>query len=226
MTSTAAFQAAVNACISAGGGVVQFPPGNFKQLATVTAAITTGNNNSNGYGTPVYIRGAGRWATQISYYGSGDCLRIYGTEYPYGGGITGLTIDGTNASAGAAGLHMGDIFQYEVDIAVQNFSGTGSIGVHFDNNYFWTEQLRGIIYAANCSTHVAFDCSVNSSGSATGSFDRAILDIYIDASAGQDGVSFRQNATYTFVADGQAGHLRELHQDHGRQHLRCPEAGH
>ena len=166
------------------------------------AAITTGNNNSNGFGTPVYIRGAGRWATTISYYGSGDCLRIYGTEYPYGGGITDLTIDGTNASAGAVGLHMGDIFRYEVGLAVTNFSGAGSIGAHFDNQYFWTEQLHGKIFTDNCTQQVVFDNSANVSGGATGSFYRAVLDIFVNDVGNQDCVAFRNSAV---IADGNIG---------------------
>ena len=75
---------------------------------------------------------------------------------------------------------MGDLLQYELDLTVQNFSGTGSIGVHLDNNYYWTEQLFGRIYAQYCTSHVVFDWTSSASTTSSGSFERCDLDIYID----------------------------------------------
>ena len=194
---TTAIQAAVTACIAGGGGVVYLPAGNYKTSSTITALIPTGTGNSSGTGAAVRIQGDGNWATTVSYYGSGDCLRIYSTEYPYGGGIAGLTIDGAHSSASAAstGLHMGDIFHYEVAITVQNFSQfAGSIGIHFDNQYAWTEQLYGRVYAQNCTSHVVFDHGSNAA--CTGSYDRLDMQFYIDQqNTAYDGVVL-QNGTY------------------------------
>jgi hypothetical protein len=155
------------------------------------------------------MRGDGRWQTIFNYAGSGDCMRVYSTSSYQAGGLAGATlegflIDGTNAAAGAAGLHFGDIYQGHLDIGVRAFTGAGSIGVHLDNNYFWTEQLTGRIWAERCANHVVFDNSVNTSGSSTGSFDRAILDIFIDqwGTGGGNGIIFQNGA---FVIDGHLG---------------------
>ena len=100
------------------------------------------------------------------------------------------------SGAGSAGLHAGDLLQYELDLTVQNFSGTGSIGVHLDNAYYWTEQLHGRIYAQNCASHVVFD-STGTVATSSGSFEHCELDIYIDHwEANRDGVVFA-NGAYT-----------------------------
>jgi hypothetical protein len=139
------------------------------------------------------------------YTGTGDCFRIYdsktyGSRTKWAGGIAGITIDGTKAGAGSSGLHVGDLLQYEVDLTVQNFYGTGSIGVHFDNNYYWMEQFFGRIYAQNCTSHVVFDWTSSTSTTSSGSFERCDLDIYIDQiNAKFDGVVFKNGA---FITNG------------------------
>jgi hypothetical protein len=198
--STAAFQAAIDSFTAntpsnaAGCGVVYIPAGNYKISSTLTCTTV-----------PVYFVGDGAWATTILYSGSGDCFRIYddstyGSRTKFGGGIVGITIDGSGAAAGATGLHVGDLLQYEVDLTVQNFRGAGSIGVHFDNNYYWMEQLIGRIYAQNCASHVAFDWTSGTATTSSGSFERCDLDIYINQqNAAFDGVVFKNGA---FVTNG------------------------
>jgi hypothetical protein len=120
----------------------------------------------------------------------------YSSRTRYSGGFCGITIDGQGAGVGSAGLHAGDLLQYELDLTVQNFSGTGGIGVHLDNVYYWTEQLHGRIYAQNCASHVVFDCT-GPAATSSGSFERCDLDIYIDHwEANRDGVVFA-NGAYT-----------------------------
>jgi Pectate lyase superfamily protein len=199
--STTAIQNALNAAISAGGGVVYLPAGQYKTSSTIT-----GNVNN----TTVSITGDTVWATRINYYGTGDCLRLYdssaySTRTNHGTGISALTIDGSNTgtSAASAGLHAGDILQFSCNIAVQNFSrAAGSIGIHFDTNYYWTEQLTGQIYAQNCGTNVMFDNSANTSGQATGSFERLLLDVFVDSNGLGDGVTFTNGA---FTTDHRLG---------------------
>jgi hypothetical protein len=152
--STAAFQAAIDSFTAntpvnaAGCGVVYVPAGNYKISSTLTCTTM-----------PVYFVGDGMWATTVLYYGSGDYFRIYekstyGSRTKFGGGFVGITIDGTHATGAATGLHVGDLLQYELDLTVQNFYQSGSVGVHLDNNYYWMEQLFGRIYAPNCASHV------------------------------------------------------------------------
>lgn len=148
--STSAFQAAINSVTSPGGSV-DIPPGTYK----ITSQLTMANKQ-------VYLRGAGRWATQLNFTGTGDCVRIYSTTTlaaPVSGGVLDLTIDGTSAGAGSSGLHIGDTRAAELRIAVQNFSGAGSMGAHFDNQYAWTEETHGYLWLSNCTQHLVFDVS-------------------------------------------------------------------
>lgn len=181
--STAAIQAALNA-VPAQGGIVCLPSGTYKVSSTLTNAVT-----------PTYIRGDGRWATLINFTGTGDCLRMYnpaGSGTTFGGGVTGLTIDGTNAGNSSTGLHAGDGSNYEWDMVVQNFTGTGSIGVHFDNTIWWTEKMHGTVYTSNCTQHVVFD--VSGADTSTNSFGYMDLHIWVNASASQDGVVLQNGA--------------------------------
>jgi hypothetical protein len=123
--------------------------------------------------TPTFIRGAGRWATEIRYVGTGDCIRMLNTSYGgngnWGGGVLDLYINGTGSTAPATGLHVGDGEQYELNVAVQNFSGSGDIGIHADNSIWWTEKLHGDIWVRNCTSHVVFDVTSPSTTVASGS---------------------------------------------------------
>ena len=194
--STQAFQSAWAAMIAAGGGVMTVPDGNFSTSSTVGGDVGS---------AVVYVRGAGSGATIISYRGTGDAFRIYSSVYTTpntgGGGFEGITIDGTNAVGVANGLHMGDIFRYEVDVVVQNFISTGSVGAWFDNQYHWTEQLKGSVFASNCATNVCFDNAPGGApATATGSFMRC--DLLIGVNQGNptfDGVTLRNGA---FIANG------------------------
>jgi len=185
--STAAIQAAISA-LPATGGVVYLPAGTYQVSSTLTCTTV-----------PAYFQGDGAWATTLAFTGTGDCVRIYDpTGYSsrtrFSGGFCGITIDGASAKPGAVGLHLGDLLQYQFDMTVQNFTGAGSIGIHLDNAYYWTEQLRGRIYAQNCASHVVFDCS-GTLMTSSGSFERCDLDIYINQwQAAFDGVVFRNGA--------------------------------
>jgi hypothetical protein len=189
-----AFNEAVTAVAKAGGGVVYIPAGTYRIASTVTCTAV-----------PVYFLGDGAWATIISFTGTGDCFRVYDSSTylsrtKFGGGFAGMTIDGSKAGPGSTGLHVGDVLQYEVDLTVQSFRGTGSIGVRFDNNYYWAEQLFGRIYAQDCASHVVFDWTSSTSATSSGSFERCDLDIYIDQwDASFDGVVFRNGA---FITNG------------------------
>ena len=146
---------------------------------------------------PLTISGAGISFTTIYAIGAGDCLRINTTGEFAGFGqasLTGFTIDGTHASAGACGLHMGDTFQPHLDIAINNFQGTGSKGAWFDNQYNACEQMTGRLYVRADTSHVVFDNSANPSGTATNSFDRTVLDIFIDSDGVGDGIVFQNGA--------------------------------
>jgi hypothetical protein len=134
----------------------------------------------------VYFLGDGKWSSNIEWYGTGDVFRIYdstlwSSKTVNGGGFLGLTVDGTHATGNSSGVHVGDIFKLKFDVGVQNFfAGTTSKGIWFDNQYSWCEQMEGEIFAQNCTQHVVFDNTANTSGNATGSYDRMNLNIFIN----------------------------------------------
>ena len=191
---TAAIQAAWIAAVGSGSGVVYIPSGNYKTSSTV-------GGNLNGSGVTI-------WADPgavIYYYGSGDCIRMYDSSDYTGwrgsdwrSGIFGfLSIDGSNSSASvaSAGVHAGDILGLGVYCSVREFSQhAGSIGIWFDNNFTWTEQMHGRVHVAANSTNVIFDNSANPTGNATGSFYRAIVDIFVENDGVGDGVTVTDGA--------------------------------
>ena len=150
-------------------------------------------------GTGVYINGSGCYIYAV---GAGDMIRMYDSSnyntrpVPAGGGLIGMPfIDGTNTTGNSTAFHAGDIPQLAVFAQVMNFhAGTTSKGIWLDNNYYWTEQAYGRIYASSCTTCVMFDNSANTSGDATGSFDRMIFDIFIEPNSIGDGVTLNNSA--------------------------------
>jgi hypothetical protein len=180
------------------GGAILLAPGVFDWL---TASITIDQKTAG----PVYLYGAGIEATLVRFHGSGDGLRIFssktgGNAYlPGGGGITGITFDGTSVTGpGSSLVHMGDIYNYEVDFAVQNLPPAAGIMAWFDNQYLFTEQLHGRVHVhSGGNPAVQFDNSANLSGNATGSFDRARLEIMLDQKGKGDCVVFANGAFMT-----------------------------
>lgn len=197
--STTAIQAAWTAA-AAVNGVVYYPPGVYKQNSTVT-------ENLGGASVVAWMDPGAK----VMFYGSGDAYRIYDSS-SYNARVTqkvgfagfGL-IDGTNSSSGSAcaAIHIGDIVQVVMYVSVSKwYNNTGSKGVWFDNNYNWTEQIYGRIYTQSCATNVQFDNSVDTSGSSTGSFERMLLDIFLETNGVGDGVTFANGG---FMSNGSIG---------------------
>jgi hypothetical protein len=185
------------------GGVVYLPTGRYLVSGVVngTASPLTVKTAA-----PIYIVGAGRQATQINYTGTGDCLRMYNPHVPtggpdsitvWGGGVLDLTIDGTNAAAGTSGLHIGDMKRAHVDVTIQHFNGSGSIGLYLDNSLWWTENGLFDVEVIDCSNGVVFDVTGNTSSS---EFDNCRYHFGIDLEALQNGVVL-QHGAYIYHAD-------------------------
>ena len=163
-----ALAAAVTA-LPASGGALLFPPGTYK----ITSGLTVPT-----YG--VYLVAIIPGTVTFDYHGSGDCVRMYNPTYPspanftgisgWGGGILGgIIIDGTNSSAGAAGVHVGDGEEYRLDCTIQHFNGTGSKGLHLDNTVWWTEKMRAQVRLYDNTANVVLDVSTPATTVASGS---------------------------------------------------------
>lgn len=59
------------------------------------------------------------------------------------GTIANLVVDGTGAGAGGIGVDVGDGWGHRLDhVWINNFTGTGAIGLSVCNQFFWTEKLQ------------------------------------------------------------------------------------
>lgn len=181
--------AAFTAAKTAGGGVVYFPySATYRMNSGVTATLASG--------APISVFADP--GTVVSFYGSGDCFRIlcptlftspnFLNANTSGGFFTGLTVDGTHhTGTGASGLHLGDVFDWDVQVAVRNFTAASDIGVHFDNTWFWTERLFADVRAYACTTSVMFDQNpAGGSTVCTGSFDGGNLNLYTVTGTGNN----------------------------------------
>jgi hypothetical protein len=189
-TTGATDVANVQGLINLGTGRVLLGPGTFYGNTAVT--ITT---------KFVTVQGAGRWATEWKYVGSGgDAWRLYNTDTTgilTGGGLLDFSIDGNSAGPGSAGLHMGDMRATELRIGVRNFSQAGSMNVHFDNQYAWMEECHGYLWLSNGTQNLVFDVSgTNTSTNSFGysDFTVEILSKLGPAGTGQDGVVVQNGA--------------------------------
>lgn len=148
------------------------------------------------------VAGQGNEATTVNYLGTGPCFQIensgsYSTTQ--WASLSGLTVDGTNASAGAIGVQFGDIAQLRIDADVRNFSGTGSLGLYACNAYNWTEQATVRSFIANCTQ----GCKLDVTGNGTNSFLRSRFDLYFNQGPDQDGFVLAGTSTEVFLTEGE-----------------------
>lgn len=192
-TSGSTNATAIAAAITALGG----NPGMIKLDPTVPWNIACGSLTLT---TGQYVDAAG---CIINATGAGDLFRwvdtsAYSGRTAQGGGLLGFPLlDGSGTTGNATPFHAGDILQLAMFFQAQNWTaGTTSKGFWLDNQNFWTEQAYGRVYLQNCTAHGVFDVSGTPAVTATGSFDRCGLDIFVNqGAASQDGVVF-QNGTY------------------------------
>jgi hypothetical protein len=196
--STAAIQAAINLAAAQQlpngtltGGVVYLPTGQYLVSSILTAKAVA----------PIYIVGDGTQATQINYTGSSACIRMYNSYKPsggndsievWGGGVRDLTIDGTNAGAGASGLHCGDLKYASFQrLVIQHFNLPGSIGLWIDNTIYWTENSWFEAHLLDNTTGCQIDVSVSTANSA---HDNCLYDFSFAGNALQNGVVITNGA--------------------------------
>lgn len=146
------------------------------------------------------LRGSGP-STFWNYSGSGSAFYQhdingtggggFGTYHTAAGGVRDMTIDGSSAGNGAVGLDIGDGWGYRVeDVRIQNFNGTGSIGLWLNNQFGWTEKGRFQATLWGNSTQ----CVLNGNNGGLQSFEFNSLDFDVFVFAGQNGVSVTNGA--------------------------------
>jgi hypothetical protein len=96
----------------------------------------------------------------------------------WGGGVLGLTIDGSGTASQSSGLHIGDGEEYQVDLKVRNFTQAGSFGIHIDNTVWWVGRMHAKAQIVNCDTAVAFDVTSTAQGSVNFGYSDYAFDIF------------------------------------------------
>jgi hypothetical protein len=195
VTNYATIGAAISA-IPSGGGVLYFPAGTYTIAGTMNLVMSSSQG-------PIYVVGDGRDATILKFTGSGACIHMYNSDFPtgggfpgisaWGGGVLGLTIDGTGNTNAAYGLHVADGEEYQLDLKIQNFAVSGSIGLYLYNTVLWIGRMRAKVQLLNCDTAVMFDVAASSSGGTNFGYSEWDFDIFAYTSSLTGTVGNAQN---------------------------------
>lgn len=151
--------------------------------------------NSYNFARNQGLKGQGSSQTTFTYTGSSTFLNFWFSSFTastsVGGPVSGFTINGFGAGAGAVGMRWGDLNKPRVnDILIAGFNASAaSIGLYMHNVNGWSEEGEWTaINLVQNSTNVYFD---------TNSFDYSIYQFVIVANSGQDGVRMENAALLT-----------------------------
>lgn len=135
---TDAIAAAVAACVTAGGGVVYFPPGTYAYDTEIDI-----NPSATDEDIKVQIEGAGQYVSKLVYSGAGYGLDISHTAdgSQYGAVVKNIWLSGTSASA--SGIRIKNV--HETLLSNVAITGFGEHGILLDNAYIfsmWHTDVR------------------------------------------------------------------------------------
>ena len=106
----------------------------------------------------------------------------------WGGGITDITIDNTNATGLNSAMHIGDMkYAFFERIAIQY----AAIGMWIDNRHFWTEDCRFESHILQCASTVLLDVT---GGGATSAHDNCHYEITMGGVSGGTGFTMQNGA--------------------------------
>lgn len=215
---TTACQAAINACNSAGGGIVFFPLGNY-----LVSGLTVPGNNISLVGTG--------WGSIIKLKNSSNVYAIVfsnGTNGVTGGRIADLKIDGNNANQTAGGCldangaylflfdHVWFLAPYEAGMQLR-FGPGGGFGFQnsirncqFTNGYLSAGVGRGLWINNTDENHIA-QCHFQDNGGATASDNVHVRD--------DNGLS--EYVGCDFVGNGHGGGGIKLYSTNGSRIVGC-----
>lgn len=190
---TAAIQAAIDACMAAGGGIVYFPKGVYKITATL--------NINPGSAANLHLIGeGGEYLTSEILMATANTTALSFTANANGSHVIGLGIVGPTGGGSGDGI-VGAKDVYVRDVRIYGFYN----GLHLQNGSFYSYHLRGFFYnnvnagvlLDDGSTNATFlDCrwyGNNYGLKADGVYGLRIM-----------GGSVEHNTTYGIVVDGGA----------------------
>jgi hypothetical protein len=163
---SAKLQAAINACISAGGKELVLPAGNYK--VTSPLQITVGSDANN---LGFTIRGEAPHQTKITYSGTGYCFTL-GTGLPAGSvdawfvTIKDLAIHGSGASCTGAIKFNGSYFCRVQNVGIRYFNNAGGRGIFFagTGNIANYHNIIDHVYHRDCATGIYMDSDASGIG--------------------------------------------------------------
>jgi len=172
---TAAIQSAINAAVSAGGGVVYFPAGSYLLNGTLTNTKAD-TVSLVGTGTASQLKVSSTLGLDVSLN-----VSVIGTEGFHSGSIASLRFTCTSSSSIA--VRMTDVIAAPSlrDLTVSNCNTA------FDlvNNTYWTERLVAVHVTDDYNTHF-FHYDQNPSSNSN-SYGYGVYDgVYINKTTGQD----------------------------------------
>jgi|HubBroStandDraft_6_1064221.scaffolds.fasta_scaffold01361_2 hypothetical protein len=126
---------------------------------------------------------------------TGDCIRIRDKTFGQGGWvhgpyISGLSLIGHN-NPNVVGIHIGDMFRLHLqDVLVYGFTGENDIGILFDNNVGYTEQLNMTdVQVSNNTTGMVFTNRNGTPGKSQSYGYGNYVNVFIQVGPGQTGLS-------------------------------------
>ena len=184
VADTAAFNAAAQDMINNGSGVLMLPATtlNISSFPTLPATVSGLSYSVKGYGKNVSVINS--YASSLSESLTVTAPTDFVTNAPE---WSGFTIDGTNATNDAVGIHWSDVSYGSFrDILIHNFTATSGIGMFFHNQVGWTEGISmDSIELINNTTCIDFAISPNGFPS----FDYwTVNSLYLGLSANQNGI--------------------------------------
>lgn len=147
--STAAIAAAFTT-LGTGPGTIGLPAGTYKVRSTTNTGWVVGKQQS--------LTSPG--AILMDYGSAGACIHQYdagfntsdvSTTASLGGTVSGITLDGTNATGTAIGFQHGDMSRPTSAVNAQNYTSANTIGILLDSVIGWTNWGVFTFNVANCA---------------------------------------------------------------------------
>ena len=148
--STAAIAAAFTA-LGSGPGTVGLPAGTYKvRTATNTGWVVGKQQSLTSPGAILMDYGSA--GPLIHQYDAGFNTSSISTTASLGGTVSGLTLDGTNATGTAIGFQHGDMSRPTATVNAQNYTAASTIGILLDSVIGWTNWGIFTFNASNCQS--------------------------------------------------------------------------
>lgn len=127
-------------------GTIVLPPGTYKSSGQYVLGVL--QNLTSPGATIMDYGSSGAWLHQ---YDANFSTSNISTTASLGGTVSGITLDGTNATGTRIGFQHGDMSRPTSTVNAQNYTAAGTIGILLDSVIGWTNWGIFTFNAANCA---------------------------------------------------------------------------